>query len=468
MNVPKVSVIIPTYYGADFLGEAIQSVLNQTWRDFELIVVNDASPDCTDDVLGRFNDPRIRYLHHETNRGVANARKTGVMASKGEIIAHLDQDDLFHPDKLRIHVEFMDKNPEIGFTYNSRFELFPTSFTVREISRPSPLLSLADFVIWNPLPPSVWVQRRKWAVLDEIWEEKTFYRGREIVICGRLYMAGCKFAMIDRVLNYRRYHKNRLVRNIARQCEAERTCQQIIFDDPRCPRDLRDMKDIAFSGMYSMWGYVAYIQGEYETGRELLQEAIKLNPALLDGDPPPLVHELIIDSVDDEGETLEDVQRRVFENLPAGLSRLLSYHSWAVTRGYLMQGVRALMWNHPVDAEKYFSHVTGLEAQIDESLKQWMISHLLAYQSEYGTKASLRVLQGISSIFERLGLKNPYHKLKGAFFVARAFDRYQSHRDWDVRLSVLRAVLEDPSFLRNKGVLSIYLHSLPLLRRMLS
>ena len=113
---------------------------------------------------------------------------------------------------------------------------------------------------------------------DEIWEEKTFYRGREIVICSRLYMAGCKFAMIDRALNYRRYHKRRLVKNIVRQCEAEQTCQQIIFNDPRFPPDLLELKDVAFSNIYSMWAYVAYLQEEYETGQDFLRKAVHLNP----------------------------------------------------------------------------------------------------------------------------------------------------------------------------------------------
>lgn len=467
MNDPRVSVVIPTYGGAEHLGEAIRSVLNQSWTDFELIVVNDASPDDTDEVMSQFTDPRIRYLRHETNRGVANARKTGVMASRGGIIAHLDQDDLFHPDKLRIHVDFLDRHPEIGFTYNSRFELYPTSCTIREILRPSPHLTLADFVLSFPLAPSVWVQRREWALRGEIWEEKTFYRGREIVICGRLFMAGCKFAMIDRVLNYRRYHKTRQVRNIARQCEAERTCQQIILDDPRCPPDVRDLRDVAFSNIYSMWAYVAYLQEEYETGRELLREAVRLNPAWTAGSPPMLVNELVVDSIDDEGESLETVLQRMFENLPEELSSFKDYHHWAVTRGYLMQAVRALMWDRPADAEGYFSHVPSLALQLDESFTQWVVSHLLAYQSEHGMKAAMKLLKKIAASFEKLGMADAHRKLRGAYFAARAFEKFQARTYSEVRSSVMRAVVDDPSFLVNKGVISMFLHSMPLLRRLM-
>lgn len=463
MNHPKVSVVIPTYGGADYLADAIRSVLTQTWQDFELIVVNDASPDDTDKVVGQFQDPRIRYIRHETNRGVANARKTGVMASSGEIIAHLDQDDFFHPDKLRLHVEYMDSHPDAGFTYNSRFELYPASGKIREILRPSPNLTLADLVLAFPLAPSVWVQRREWALRQEIWEEKTFYRGREIVICGRLYMAGCKFAMIDRALNYRRYHKNRQVKNIARQCEAERTCQQIIFDDPRCPQEVLALKDIAFSDIYAMWSYVAYLQEEFETGSEFLREAVRLNPSLLNGNPPVLVNDLVVDAIDDEGKSLECVLKAMFENLPCELSGLARHLPWAVTRGYLMQGVRAVMWDRPDEAEEYFARVASPDFQMDQAFTCWLTSHLLAYDSEYGTKAALNVVKRIASRLDRLGVPNAHHKLKGAFFAGMVFESYQGGVYGKARLSVVRAVMNDPSLLGNRGLLSAFIRTIPML-----
>lgn len=463
MNHPKVSVIIPTYGGAAHLGEAIQSVLNQTWMDFELIVVNDASPDNTNGVMAQFNDQRIRYLCHETNRGVANARKTGVMASHGEIIAHLDQDDLFHPDKLRLHVEFLDKHPQIGFTYNSRFELYPTSGTAREILRPSPNLTLADFALSFPLAPSVWVQRREWATRKEIWQEP-FYRGREIVICGRLYMAGCKFAMMDRALNYRRYHKNRRVNNIVRQCEAERACQQIIFDDPRCTPEVRALRNVASSNIYAMWAYVAYLQEEYDTAREFLLQTVCLNPWLMEGKPPHLINDLVIDSIDDEGESLENLLHRIFENLPQELDSLKPYYPWAVTRGYLMQGVRAVMWNRPADADAYFSHVLSPTSQLDDALIQWLVSHMLAFEAEYGTRSAMNVLTQVASRLERLGIQHALRRLEKEFFTARVFDAQQQGAKRKIWSSMTGILKNDPLvLLHNKGLVAALLHTLPIL-----
>jgi glycosyltransferase involved in cell wall biosynthesis len=466
MSNPKVSVIIPTYGGANFLGEAIQSVLNQTYTNFELIVVNDASPDHTDEIVRQFNDPRLNYIKHEQNRGVANARKTGVMASCGEIIAHLDQDDLFHHEKLQIHVSYLEQHPEIGFTYNSRFELYPTSGAVREILRPSSNLTLGDFVLGFPLAPSIWVQRREWALRAEIWEEKTFYHGREIVICGRLYMAGCKFAMIDRVLNYRRYHRNRAISNIVRKCEAERICQQIIFDDSRCPADVLALQNVAFSNIYAIWAYVGYLQGEFETGRQLISAAVRLNPALLHGTPPALVNDLIVDSIDDEGANHETVLRDIFENLPRELSGLAEYHAWAVTRGYLMQGVRAVMWERSVDAGDYFSRITSIESQLDDGFLQWLTSHLLSYETEFGTAAAMGIIERLARRLRKLGAPITLEgKLKGYFFVNRAFENFQKGHYRRAQASVIRALLNYPMYMKNKGLLSVFMHSLPFLNR---
>lgn len=459
MNNPKVSVIIPTYGGADHLGSAIQSVLNQTWSDFELFIVNDRSPDNTDEVVAQFNDARIRYIHHNANRGVSHARKTGLLASVGEIIVFLDQDDYFHPDKLRVHVEYLDKNPDVGFTYNSRFELFPSSGTIREIIRPPRKITLADLVLSFPLAPSVWVLRREWAFLDEIWDEKNFQRGGEIVVCGRLYLAGCKFAMVDRVLNYRRYHKDRLVKNLIHMCETERACQQIIFDDPRCTPDTLELRDVASSNIYSMWAYVAYLQGEYKTGKNLLHEAVRLNPNLLEGNPPALIHELVVDSIDDEGKSLEDFLERVFENLPEELSALEKHHSWAVKRGYLMQGVRAVLWERPVDAQEYFSHIDTLVPQIDEPFMQWLTSHLLAYESEYGIKAVMQIIRQIEVHFKKLGVANANHKFRGAYFAGKAFENYQTGIYNQVWLSAIRALVNNPSYFVNKGLISVLFQS---------
>lgn len=110
--MPVISVVIPAYNCADFLGEAISSVLNQSFQDFEIIVVNDGSTDNTASVLETFHD-RIRIIN-QSNKGKSEARNTGIEASSGDFVAFMDADDISHPDRFSSQVDFLRQNPDIG------------------------------------------------------------------------------------------------------------------------------------------------------------------------------------------------------------------------------------------------------------------------------------------------------------------------------------------------------------------
>lgn len=115
---PKISVVIPTYNRPNLLSRAIKSVLDQTYTDYECIVVDDASPADSLSVVDDFDDGRIQYLEHETNQGASAARNTGIANSKGEYIAFLDDDDEWISTKLEKQVDlFSQLDSEYGLVY---------------------------------------------------------------------------------------------------------------------------------------------------------------------------------------------------------------------------------------------------------------------------------------------------------------------------------------------------------------
>ena len=114
--MPKVSVIIPTYNRGNFIVSTIESVLSQSYRDFEVIVVDDGSTDDTRAQLEKFNH-QIKYLYQQ-NQGVSATRNTGIRLAQGEYIAFLDSDDLWLADKLMIQTQILDNDPGIGLTYS--------------------------------------------------------------------------------------------------------------------------------------------------------------------------------------------------------------------------------------------------------------------------------------------------------------------------------------------------------------
>jgi glycosyltransferase involved in cell wall biosynthesis len=114
----KVSVIIRTYNRAYIVAEAIESAMNQTYGDYEVLVVDDGSTDNTAEVVHRFQEPKLRYIRHERNQGVGAACNTGVAQAQGELIAFLDSDDLWKPEKLERQVACMVRHLEVDAVFS--------------------------------------------------------------------------------------------------------------------------------------------------------------------------------------------------------------------------------------------------------------------------------------------------------------------------------------------------------------
>jgi glycosyltransferase involved in cell wall biosynthesis len=115
--MPQISVVIPIYKVEKFIRSSIQSVLSQTFSDFELLLIDDGSPDDSRKIYENFMDPRIRIISQE-NRGLSAARNTGIRHAKGDILAFLDGDDLWVPNKLEKHLEHLRKFPEVGISFS--------------------------------------------------------------------------------------------------------------------------------------------------------------------------------------------------------------------------------------------------------------------------------------------------------------------------------------------------------------
>lgn len=134
--MPRVSVIIPTYNRGDLLTRSIDSVLGQTYEDFELLVVDDGSTDHTESVVERYDDDRITYLAHSSNQGASAARNTGIEYADGEYLAFLDSDDVWKPQKLDRQVAELDDRPPEWVAAYCGVEIGDTdSFDVAAIAR---------------------------------------------------------------------------------------------------------------------------------------------------------------------------------------------------------------------------------------------------------------------------------------------------------------------------------------------
>ncbi|GGO98790.1 glycosyltransferase family 2 protein [Stakelama pacifica] len=153
-SAPTVSVIIPTYNSAALIAETLDSLVAQTFSDFEVIVVDDCSPDHTAAVVRAYGDPRIRFVRAPVNRGCVHARNLGFSLARGRYVAGLDHDDLCMPERFARQVAFLDAHPEVMLV-GTGSQLYENG-TVRPHHRPMGMTS--DLIDWMMLTrnPLVW------------------------------------------------------------------------------------------------------------------------------------------------------------------------------------------------------------------------------------------------------------------------------------------------------------------------
>lgn len=163
---PAVSVLLPVYNGAPYLADAIQSILNQIHGDWEMVIINDGSVDASAEIIGQFQDARIRYFDQE-NRGLAATLNRAIGLARGTYLARQDQDDLSSHDRFHKQVTFLDAHPDVGML-GSWAEIWNGNRpTGRMLAHPTDDASLKFHLLFdNPFVHSSIMIRR--CILDEV------------------------------------------------------------------------------------------------------------------------------------------------------------------------------------------------------------------------------------------------------------------------------------------------------------
>ena len=372
----------------------------------------------------------------------------------------LDGDDYFHPDKLKAHAEFLKNHSDVGVTYNARFELNHSSKTIREMWRPPVSVSLKDLVFGFPFGPSDMVIQREWALRVDMFDKYYVYVGEDLDFNCRLALAGCKFSSVNRALNYRRYHSGRIIRDISYFVDCTFRALQTTFEDPRCPEEVLALKEKVYASHYILWSAIAFTQNDTRLGQEYCLAAIRGNPSFLSGNPNQLLDTLISYSIVDESQDHERLLRNMIAQLPSELLCLKDQTDWAIGRGYLRRFVRAMMWDRVEEGQVHFEKALAFRAQIDRSFLQYLSAQILSYKDEFGAQAAQHVLETLFPYLERLGNRSDVKWLKGNYSISDAFYRYSKEDYANVPAVVLDALINNPSYFYNRGVLKILLNSL--------
>ena len=159
MSNPRVSVIMPVYNGEKYLREAIDSVLDQSFRDFELIIIDDGSKDNSSSIIQSYCDPRIKFRPNESNLGLPRTLNRGIDMADGKYIARMDQDDICLPTRLEKQVAFMENHPEVGIC-GTWIEVFGIGSYVEKYPAASEDVKAYMF-FYNPLAHPTVVMRKE-------------------------------------------------------------------------------------------------------------------------------------------------------------------------------------------------------------------------------------------------------------------------------------------------------------------
>ena len=274
---PQVSVVIPAYNAAPYLRQALDSVLAQTFRDLEVIVVDDGSTDATSQILSGYAS-RVRVLRQQ-NAGVAKARNHGIAASKGRYVAFLDADDAWYPHKIDRQVATLSSDGRQGAIY--------TRFVATDADlRPSGLR-------WQP--------GRRALLEDLLFDGNVIAAGASTVLCDRALLdqlggfdpsfslcadwelwirlaAVSGFTYLDEALALYRRHPGNMSR-VVPVLEAESVRLLVkAFEDPALPVHLRKRKDRALGRNYMVLAGSYYRTGAYAAASRCARAALGLDP----------------------------------------------------------------------------------------------------------------------------------------------------------------------------------------------
>ncbi|VXD22702.1 Glycosyl transferase [Planktothrix serta PCC 8927] len=273
-NKPRVSVIIPAYNCDQYIEQCVKSVLEQTYTDYEVIVIDDGSQDQTQQILKPYF-PVIKYIYQE-NQGAAKARNQGCEIAQGEFLAFLDADDFFLPQKLADQVAFLDNNPAIDLVQSGWYCVNQEGQNWTAITpwNTAPELNLETWILHKCVRPSCLILRREW------WEkvggfDHHYPPTEDLDFVLRLSLMGCKTAWLKEIhAGYRQHDKN-LMSGGLKVIKNTEMIMDNFFNHPNLPNKILRLRR---KESYDRWVWLAwrmYRDGYHNLMIECLEKSIE-------------------------------------------------------------------------------------------------------------------------------------------------------------------------------------------------
>jgi glycosyltransferase involved in cell wall biosynthesis len=265
LTAPKFSVVIPAYNASSYIVDCLNSVLAQSETDFEALVVDDGSTDDTASVVSSFVDPRV-HLIRRCNGGLAAARNTGIRAAKGELVAFLDADDRWCPDKLAAHRQALDEDQEASVSYDlSAFIDIKgqrTGLCMAQTRRP---LTHERLLLKNYLGNGSTAVVRQ-SVLEQTGGfDESLRRLVDHELWVRLTFSGHRFRQIPRLLTEYRIHPASFTADTERMLKGVEAFLAKVAT--YAPQSVQQLAPLVFACTHRWMARAAFVEGNYSKAR---------------------------------------------------------------------------------------------------------------------------------------------------------------------------------------------------------
>ncbi|MGF1542433.1 MAG: glycosyltransferase family 2 protein [Pleurocapsa sp.] len=277
-NTPLVSVIIPTYNCDRYIVLAVESVLQQQKCQYEVIIIDDGSTDSTQEVLQPYNS-QIRYLRQQ-NQGVAAARNYGIAVARADLIAFLDADDYFLPDKLARQAAIFAQRPDVGIVHSGWQRVDSEGNKLLDVLpwQKIPELTLETWLRHKPVLPSAMMFRREWLQYVGGFDAR-FPPAEDTDLVLKLALKGCKSAWLRQITVCYRQHEQSAMHKGLPQARSLSAVTDNFFAQPDLPDSVRLAEATVRYGTLVWTAWYLYHTGHRAEMALYLQQAWNYRPS---------------------------------------------------------------------------------------------------------------------------------------------------------------------------------------------
>jgi GT2 family glycosyltransferase len=463
--MPRVSVIILTRNRAHMLPTAIDSVLAQTYRDIELVIVDDASTDHTPDVVARYAE-RVRYVRKPVNEGEAAGRNTGLHASTGDFIAFLDDDDYYFPDKIALQVRMLDARPDIGLAYcrfvyaDAQGKPVWQSGVLPEGHVLADLVSFCFVLSHAPL-----TRRSCFARVGDF--DTTLPSSPDWDMWLRMAQAGIRFGCVQRPLVAYRQHGANITKGVDRWRAAHTLILDRIFGNADLPASIVAQRSKAYASSRASSAMAYYGAEELDKARTDMAEAISYDPALA---TPDALAQTITDGIVNLNELIDPrpALDRVLDHLPDDIKSTRVLRSAVTFRACINYALRLFAAGRVSESNKVLidavesclhDQLAAADVNIAAKLCEQISSFALSQPNQPPVQFVVAWFNALPGALQRTQVNTLRSTVVADVAFAEAFTAHAAGEGARVRHAVTVAVRHRPRLVLNRGVWSIWLRS---------